>query len=313
MPGPYAVGAVGYEGFVPDSWDCEQLDVEVDGVRLHARVAGQGPPVLLLHGYPETSAMWHRVAPALAEDHTVVAADLRGYGRSDRPASDAGHAAYAKRAMAADQAGLMRALGHPSYAVVGHDRGARVAHRLALDHAEAVTSLAVLDIAPTRHVFGDVDRQLALSYDHWFFLAQENDLPEVLIGGAAEHWLRTKLRQWAGPDASFDEAVVAEYVACFDAASIHATTEDYRAGATADLEDDEASWVAGDRVRCPTLALWGEAGLVGRRYDVLEVWRSYVDAEVTGHAVPGGHFVPEEAPHETVAALREHLGHPGAR
>jgi haloacetate dehalogenase len=301
---------VGYEGFVADFWDCEQVEVDVDGVRIHARVAGQGPPVLLLHGYPETSAMWHRVAPALAEDHTVVAADLRGYGRSGRPADGAApgeHPAYAKRAMAADQAGLMRALGHQGFAVVGHDRGARVAHRMALDHAESVTRLAVLDIAPTRHVFGDVDRQLALSYDHWFFLAQENDLPEVLIGGAAEHWLRTKLHQWSGPGAAFDGEVVAEYVRCFDAASIHATTEDYRAGATTDLRDDEESWVRGDRVRCPTLVLWGEAGLVGARYDVLEVWRSYVHAEVTGHATPGGHFVPEEAPEETVAALRAFL------
>src|SRR4051794_33524967 len=164
--------------------------------------------------------------------------------------------------MAADQAGLMGELGHPAYAVVGHDRGARVAHRLVLDHPDAVTRLALLDIAPTRHVFGDVDKQLALSYDHWFFLAQENDLPEVLIGGAAEHWLRTKLRQWSGPDAVFDEEAVSDYVRCFDAASIHATTEDYRAGATADLDDDDASWNAGARITRPTLVLWGERGLV---------------------------------------------------
>ena len=169
-------------------------------------------PVLLLHGYPETGAMWHAIAPALARQHTVVVPDLRGYGASGRPPSDDTHRAYSKRAMAADQAGLMRQLGHATYAVVGHDRGARVAHRLVLDHPDAVDRVALLDIAPTRHVFGDVDKVLALSYDHWFFLAQENDLPEVLIGGAAEHWLRTKLDQWSGDGASFDEKAVAEYV-----------------------------------------------------------------------------------------------------
>lgn len=296
-----------YEGFVLAGF--QSVDVSVDGVRIHARVAGEGPPVLLLHGYPQTSAMWHLVAPALAETHTVVAADLRGYGASDRPPSDATHAAYAKRAMAADQAGLMRELGHASYAVVGHDRGARVAHRLALDHAGAVERVALLDIAPTRHVFGDVDKVLALSYDHWFFLAQENDLPEVLIGGAAEHWLRTKLRQWAADGAEFAEEAVAEYVRCFDEASVHATTEDYRAGATIDLEHDEESWTSGQRLGCPTLVLWGAAGLVGSRYDVLEVWRSYAadPGLVTGHAVAGGHFLPEESPEPTTAALRAFL------
>ncbi len=161
--------------------------------------------------------MWHRVAPVLAETHTVVVPDLRGYGDSDRPPSDPSHRAYSKRSMAADQAGLMQQLGHTEYAVVGHDRGARVAHRLVLDHPDAVTRVALLDIAPTRHVFGDVDKVLALTYDHWFFLAQENDLPEVLIGGAAEHWLRTKLDQWSGPGAQFDEETVGEYVRCFDA------------------------------------------------------------------------------------------------
>ena len=288
-----------FEGF-------ETSDVDVHGVRIHVRVGGAGDPVLLLHGYPETGAMWHRVAPALAETHTVVVPDLRGYGASDRPPSDPSHRAYSKRAMAADQAGLMQQLGHAAYAVVGHDRGARVAHRLVLDHPDAVTRVALLDIAPTRHVFGDVDKVLALTYDHWFFLAQENDLPEVLIGGAAEHWLRTKLDQWSGPGAAFDEEAVAEYVRCFDPAAIHASTEDYRAGATIDLVDDEASWEAGDRIGCPTLVLWGADGLVGLRYDALGVWRDYaVAAElVQGRAVPGAHFLPEEAPAETIAALR---------
>lgn len=285
------------------------VDVDVDGVRIHARVAGSGPPVLLLHGYPQTSAMWHRVAPGLAEAHTVVAADLRGYGASDRPASTPDHTAYGKRAMAADQAGLMRALGHERYAVVGHDRGARVTHRLALDHPDAVTRAAVLDIVPTRHVLGHVDLLLALVYDHWFFLAQRSDLPEVLIGGAPEHWLRTKLDQWSGPDAAFAEEAVAEYVACFDADSIRGSTDDYRAGASCDLALDEADHAAGLRLTCPLLVLWGEAGFVNVAYDPLAVWREHhaTPALVGGHALPGGHFLPEEAPAETLAALRGFL------
>jgi haloacetate dehalogenase len=282
-------------------------DVDADGVRIHVRTAGEGPALLLLHGYPETGAMWHRLAPRLAQTHTVVVPDLRGYGASARPESDATHAAYSKRAMAGDQARVMQLLGHETYAVVGHDRGARVAHRMALDHADAVSRVAVLDIAPTRHVFGDVDKTVALGYDHWFFLAQENDLPETLIGGAREHWLRTKLAQWSAPGARFEEEVVAEYLASFDDESVHATTEDYRAGATIDLEHDDTSYDAGLRVTQPLLALWGAEGLVGRRYDVLEVWRTYADGPVTGHAVSGGHFLPEESPEETLVPVQEWL------
>jgi haloacetate dehalogenase len=284
----------------------ETTDLDIDGVRIHARIGGAGPPVLLLHGYPQTGVIWHRVAPALAQQHTVVVADLRGYGDSAKPANEPGHASYAKRAMAADQAGLMRELGHRTYAVVGHDRGGRVAHRLALDHADAVSRLAVLDIVPTRHVFGHVDKALALSYDHWFFLAQENDLPEVLIGAQPEFYLRRKMERWSGPDAVFDEEAVAEYVRCFsDPEAVRGSTEDYRAAATIDLEHDEADAQAGRKVGVPLLALWGEAGFVGSAYDVLDVWREYVDRPdlVSGHAVPGGHYVPEEAPEETLAAL----------
>jgi haloacetate dehalogenase len=293
-----------FEGFETDQ-------VEVDGVAIHVRTGGNGPPVLLLHGYPQTGAMWHEVAPALAETHTVVVPDLRGYGASAKPPSQPDHASYGKRAMAADQAGLMRRLGHMSYAVVGHDRGGRVAHRLALDHREEVARAAVLDIVPTRHVFGHVDKTMALAYYHWFFLAQEDDLPEVLIGSDPELYLRRKLGHWSAPGAVFDDEAVAEYLRCFsDPETIRATTEDYRAGATIDLEHDEATWLGGDQLACPLLALWGEEGFVGSRYDVLSVWRDYVERPdlVTGHAVPGGHFVAEEAPAETVEALSAFLG-----
>jgi haloacetate dehalogenase len=286
--------------------DFETVDVDVDGVRVHARVGGDGPPVLLLHGYPQTSAMWHRVAPHLTHRFTVVAADLRGYGASARPASDPSHAAYSKRASAADQVGLMAALGHDRFAVVGHDRGARVTHRMCLDHPDHVTRAAVLDIAPTRHVLGHVDRLLAQVYEHWFFLSQENDLPERLIGADPEHYLRTKLAAWSGPAAAFDEQAVAEYVAAFDREGVHASCEDYRAAVTIDLEHDDADAAAGRRVTCPLLVLWGASGFVGLAYDVLDVWSGYAD-DVRGHAVTGGHFLPEEAPDETAAALHEFL------
>ncbi|WP_406281155.1 alpha/beta hydrolase [Nocardia sp. NBC_00881] len=282
-------------------------DVDVDGVRIHARVGGEGPPVLLLHGYPQTHVIWREVADVLAESHTVVVSDLRGYGDSGKPASEIDHSSYGKRAMAADQVGLMRALGHDRFAIVGHDRGARVAHRLCLDHAERVERAAVLDIVPTRHVFANVDRALATFYDHWFFLAEEPDLPEVLIGGAPEYFLRRKLQQWSGPGAVFDEAAIAEYVRCFrDPEAIRASCEDYRAAASIDLEHDEADAVAGRRVTCALLVLWGARGFVGTRYDVVEVWRRYAD-DVRGQGLDCGHFIPEEAPQQTIDALRDFL------
>ncbi|MGH3960953.1 alpha/beta fold hydrolase [Mycobacterium sp.] len=285
----------------------DTVDVDIDGVRIHARVGGEGPPVLLLHGYPQTHVMWYQVAPALADLHTVVAADLRGYGDSGKPASVADHASYAKRAMAADMAGLMTALGHERFTLVGHDRGARVAHRLCLDHPDRVERAAVLDIVPTRHVFANVDRALATIYDHWFFLAEPSDLPEVLIGGAPEYFLRRKLEQWSGPDAAFNEEAMTQYVRCFsDPETIRASCEDYRAAASIDLDHDNADIAAGHRMLCPLLVLWAARGYVGAAYDVLEVWREYAD-DIRGQAVDCGHFLPEEAPSETVMALRDFL------
>lgn len=282
-------------------------DIDVEGVRIHARVGGEGPPVLLLHGYPQTHVMWREVAAALAQSHTVVVSDLRGYGDSGKPASETDHSSYGKRAMAADQVGLMTALGHNRFAIVGHDRGARVAHRLCLDHPEHVDRAAVLDIAPTRHVFANVDRALATVYDHWFFLAEEPDLPEVLIGGAPEYFVRRKLDQWSGPGAVFDEEAISEYVRCFsDPEAIRASCEDYRAAASVDLEHDEVDAAAGRRITCALLVLWGAHGFVGTRYDVLEVWRRYAD-DLRGHALDCGHFLPEEAPEQTIDALRDFL------
>ncbi len=284
-------------------------DVDVDGTRIHAAVAGDGPPVLLLHGYPQTHVMWHRIAPALAERHTVVLADLRGYGDSSRPASEADHASYSKRAMAADQVGLMRHLGFEQFALVGHDRGARVAHRLCLDHPEAVSRVALLDIEPTRHVFTHVDRALATAYYHWFFLAQSPDLPEHLIGADPEYYLRRKIAQWSGGEGTeaFAPEAIEEYVRCFsDPDVIRGSCEDYRAGASIDLEHDQVDADAGRRVPCPALVLWGAEGFVGQAYDVLDVWRQYA-TDVRGHAVGGGHFLAEEEPAATLAALTDFL------
>ncbi|GAB3663913.1 alpha/beta hydrolase [Nocardioides korecus] len=285
--------------------DFTTTDVDVDGTRVHAVVGGEGPPLLMLHGYPQTHVMWHAVAPVLARTHTVVLPDLRGYGDSDRPASQPDHAQASKRAMAADQVGLMRHLGFETFAVVGHDRGARVAHRLCLDHPAAVTRVALLDIAPTRHVLTHVDLALATAYHHWFLLAQTADLPERLLGADPAYWVRRKLVQWSAADGieAFDDEAVAAYVAAFeDPEVVRATCEDYRAGLGVDLVHDEASHAAGQRVTCPALVLWGADGFVGSAYDVPAVWRAYAE-QVTGRALPGGHFLPEENPAGTLEAL----------
>jgi haloacetate dehalogenase len=282
-------------------------NIDVDGVTVHARSGGTGPPVLLLHGYPQTHVIWRKVAEQLAHSHTIVVSDLRGYGDSGKPASASDHSSYSKRSMAADQVGLMAALGHERFSVVGHDRGARVAHRLCLDHPERIDRIAVLDIVPTQYVFAHVDRALATVYDHWFFLAEEPDLPEVLIGAAPEYFLRRKLDQWSGPCATFDVEAMSEYVRCFsDPETIRASCEDYRAAASVDLDHDAADAAEGRRINRPLLALWGDQGFVGKNYDVLEVWRGYAD-NVSGRSIDCGHFLPEEAPEETVAALREFL------
>jgi haloacetate dehalogenase len=274
-----------------------------DGVEIRVRVAGEGAPVLLLHGYPQTHACWHRVAPRLvAAGFTVVAADLRGYGDSSKPVSAADHSTYSKRAMAADQVAVMRALGFPRFRVAGHDRGGRVAHRMALDHPEAVERLAVLDIAPTATMYARTDRAFATGYYHWFFLIQPAPLPERLIGADPEFYLRTKLSGWSqGESGFFAPEAVAEYLRCFaDPAAIAASCGDYRAAASIDLEHDAAD--EGRLVTTPLLALWGARGLVGRSYDVLGTWREKA-ADVRGHALPTGHYLPEEAPEAVAEAL----------
>ena len=287
-------------------------DVEVDveheagRMRVHAVVGGNGPPVLLLHGFPQSHLMWHAVAPELAADHTVVAADLRGYGESGIPSGDL--AAYSFRAMADDQVAVMAQLGHERFAVVGHDRGGRVAHRMALDHPDVVQRAAVLDILPTTHVYESVDKRLATAYYHWFFYLQPEPVPERLIGADPVGYLHTLLGSWGGTlDHVAPEALAGYERAFADPARRHAMLQDYRAAAAVDLELDRADAAAGRLVTAPLLVLWGAHGVVGTGpEDVLDVWRTRA-TDVRGQAVDAAHFLAEERPAEVVAALRDFL------
>ena len=275
--------------------------VAVTGTDIAVAVAGSGPPLLLLHGFPQTMAMWHRVAPLLTDYFTVVCADLRGYGDSGRPDSGPDHAGYSKRAMAQDQIEVMSALGFDQFAVAGHDRGGRVTRRMCLDHPERITGAAVLDIVPTAKVFATTDQALATAYYHWFFLIQPDGLPERLIGQDATWWLNETLRRWAAPGFQFDPAARAAYERAFDdAPTIHAQCEDYRAAATIDLVHDAED--ANKRIACPLMVLWGERGAMHRIYDVLGTWMDE-GVDVRGRAIDSGHFLAEEAPEATAREL----------
>ena len=281
----------------------EARDFETGGISLRFAIGGSGPPLMLLHGYPQTHAMWWKIAPRLAQRFTVVAADLRGYGDSSKPPGVADHSNYAKRAMAADQVALMKHLGFARFRLCGHDRGARVAHRLAIDHRDAVERLAVLDIAPTLAMYERTDMAFARAYFHWFFLIQPAPFPETLIGANPQYVLKTVFGALSREEASqsFAPAAMAEYLRCFCAPdAIHATCEDYRASAGIDLEHDRADLE--QKLTCPLLVVWGESGWVGRAYDPSALWRERA-TDVRGHSVPGGHFLPEESPEETFAAL----------
>ncbi|MGH9786204.1 MAG: alpha/beta fold hydrolase, partial [Terriglobia bacterium] len=271
----------------------KSMRIETKGASIAAVVGGSGPPVLLLHGHPQTHVMWHKVAPRLAQRFSIVAADLRGYGDSSKPPEGLNHAGYSKRAMAQDMAEVMTHLGFEKFAVVGHDRGARVATRMALDHQQMVTKLAVFDNLPTLMMYRNVTKELATQIYHWFFLIQPSPYPETLIGNSLEVFLRRSFDR--APRGSITDEAYAEYLRCFrNPATIHAACEDYRAGASIDLEHDEADW--NKKITCPLLALWAERGTVARFFgDVVERWKEKA-VDVRGKPLPSGHYLAEQLP-----------------
>ena len=275
--------------------------IRASGATINLKVGGSGAPVLLLHGYPQTHAMWHKVAPALARDYTVVCADLRGYGESSKPKGVPGHANYSKRAMALDMVEAMEALGFVKFHVVGHDRGGRVAHRLARDHGRRVQTLTVLDISPTLKMYRSTNMQFAKAYYHWFFLIQEAPLPEQMLKGMGPQYILKRLGRGKTGIKVFDRRALAEYVRCFEP---HSTCEDYRAAATIDLVHDRKDLKR--KLRMPVLALWGRQGVIAALFDCLADWRE-VAADVRGRALQCGHFIPEEKPKELLAELQRFL------
>jgi haloacetate dehalogenase len=282
--------------------------VEVSGGRLRLRLGGTGPPLLLLHGNPQTHAMWHKVAPALAKRYSVVCPDLRGYGGSFKPPATPDHAPYSKREMAKDMVELMQRLGHESFRLAAHDRGARVAHRLALDHPGRVRELALMDIIPTLEHFERADMAFAMGYYHWFWFAQPHPFPENVICAAPDAWWRAHTSREPKPPDFFAREALADYMkAIHSPEMIRGMCEDYRAAATVDLEHDRASRAAGRKIECELLVLWGKNAKIESWYDAPAVWRSYCAGPVSGAAVNSGHYLAEEAPAEVLAHLDRFL------
>jgi haloacetate dehalogenase len=286
----------------------ELAQFDLPDAQICARIGGaeNKPALLLLHGFPQTHVMWHRVAQELSRDFFLVLPDLRGYGDSQKSPGLPDHSNYSKRAMAQDMVELMTELGHPQFLLCGHDRGGRVAHRLALDHPGHVGKLCVIDIAPTLDMYDATNMAFARAYYHWFHLIQPAPLPEKMIGGDARFYLHTKLGGWgAGGLGHIEPEALAEYERCFcRAESIHTACEDYRASAGIDLEHDRASRERGEKIGCDTLVLWGQRGLVGKTFQPVELWQAQCAGKVRGEAMPAGHFIPEELPRETAQALR---------
>ena len=301
---------VWFEGFVRETREIAGLPVNF---RRSSDWSSDKPVLVLLHGFPQTHVMWHRVARLLQQHYRLVMPDLRGYGDSSHAVGEADHANYSKRALAREVVDLLDALGVDHFFLCGHDRGGRVAHRLAVDHPGRVKKLCVLDIAPTLDMYGATGFDFARAYYHWFHLIQPAPLPELMIGGNAKAYLHAKLGGWGGHGLGFIEPeALAEYERCFcnpalnaqgQSAAIHSACEDYRAGAGIDLEHDRQSRERGDQVACDLLVLWGERGVVNRLFKPLELWQAQCAGQVSGQAVPSGHFIPEELPEQTAQAL----------
>jgi len=272
-------------------------------IEIACQVGGSGPALLLLHGFPQTHVIWRHVAPELAKHYTVIASDLRGYGGSSKPHGKADHSTYSKRAMAADQVALMRALGHEQFFLLGHDRGGRVSHRMAMDYPETIPKLMVLDISPTLTMYENTTMEFAKGYWHWFFLIQPEPIPETIIGANPQYWLKNHMGRHAGTGI-FSPDAWAEYLAgASNPQSMHAMCEDYRAAATIDLVHDRADRELGKKIQIPLHVLWGEHGLVHKCFKPLEDWKR-VSTQVTGKAVPCGHYIPEELPAELIDEAR---------
>jgi haloacetate dehalogenase len=287
-----------FEGFAVE-------DVRVPGdVTIRLRHGGKGPPLLLLHGNPLTHVMWHKIAPRLAEHYTVVAADLRGYGDSSKPAGGGDHDAYSFRTMANDQVAVMKHFGFGRWLVAGHDRGGRVAHRMAADFPQHVERVAFLDIVPTLHMLSNIPLKWAVDSYHWFFMAQPHDYPEKMIEAYGfERYIRKKLDKPGVGLSAFTPEAMAEYIRCCNAANIHAVCEDYRAAVSIDLVHDRADADAGRRIGMPMLVLWGEKSHVNRSYKPIEAWSARA-TDVRGKVLPCGHYPAEQVPDETYRELR---------
>jgi haloacetate dehalogenase len=302
---PQSAGSDFFPGF-------KRQQIKTSGATINVRYGGTGSPVLLLHGIPETHVLWRKVAPVLAQNYTLVIADLRGYGDSGKPPGGADHYGYSKRAMAQDQVEVMQQLGFGKFAVVGHDRGGRVAHRMALDHVDRVTKLAILDIVPTYKCYQTVNQDFATVFFHWFLLVQPPPFPETILENSAELFLKTLLFRLGGEEPGKEtppwvgQPAYNEYLRCFrDPAAIRALCEDYRAAASIDLAHDAAD--LNKKIQCPLLVLWSEKGPFHRMYDVLQTWRDRA-IEATGKPLPTGHFLPEQVPEQLIGELKPFLG-----
>ncbi|MGK7885248.1 MAG: alpha/beta fold hydrolase [Crocosphaera sp.] len=280
----------------------QNLVIQTSEVKINLLKGGEGYPILLLHGYPQTHVMWHKIASRLAEKFTVIIPDLRGYGDSDKPSGTPNHYNYSKRVMAADQIEVMSQLGYEEFYLVGHDRGGRVAHRLTLDYPHKVKKLALLDIAPTYQMYTTTDQEFATAYYHWFFLIQPFPFPETLINNNPDFFLTHCLQSWSQTESAFTPEVMAEYLRCFrDPQTVHGTCEDYRASATIDLEHDRQD--IDKKIECPLLVLWGNKGVIEKKYDVIESWQKRA-INVQGKPISCGHFLPEESPEEIYKSIK---------